>query len=143
MAGPPSAFEAWAFTTLRAGLSAAAGELDALLLAGACQSLSRVQQAHAALARDGLVVTDADGRPVPHPGVKVASTFAGLAQRQLAALGLASILLDRAAPLEGLMDRERGGHVDAAGILHPADGSAPRYVGKGAKVLPLKRGRRR
>ena len=78
MAGAPSTFEAWAFSTLREGLSAAAGELDALLLAQACKSLSRVEQAHEALARDGLVATDAGGRPVPHPAVKIATSSPAL-----------------------------------------------------------------
>jgi hypothetical protein len=143
MAGVPSSFELYAFATLRGGLSAAAGALDALLLAQACRSLARAHQAHELLAREGLVVADNEGNVLPHPAVKIGTAFAGLASRQLAALGLASVLLDRAPPIAGLEERERGGVVDEHGVLHPADGSPARYVGTGAKVLPLKRRRRR
>ena len=145
MAGEPSSFELYAFTTLRGGLSAAAGALDALLLAQACRSLARAHQAHELLAREGLVVADNEGNVLPHPAVKIGTAFAGLASRQLAALGLASVLLDRAPPIEGLEERERGGVVDEHGVLTPADGSPRRYVGKqqAAKVLPLRSRRKR
>jgi Phage terminase, small subunit len=143
MAGEASSYERYCFTVLRDGLSASSGELDALLLAQACRALARAQQAHEALARDGLVVTDTDGVLGPHPAVKIASTFAGVAMRQLAACGIAPVLLDRVpAGLEGLADRERGGRIDESGVLHPADGGPPRYVGKPGKVVPLRRRRK-
>jgi hypothetical protein len=131
------------FDELRVGLSSAAGTLDAVHLVEVVRNLGVVHDARTRLALEGLTAQGETG-PVPDPLVRVVASLGSLAHRQLQALGLLSLLLDRAAVSEGLADRLGATAPDAHGCVTDALGRRV-YVGapkRSAKVVPL-RGKRK
>ena len=137
----PSSYERTLFDELKVGLSSSAGRLDAVHLAEACRNLALVHDARTRLAVEGLTVKGEAGE-IPHPLVRVVASLGGLAHRQLQAMGLLPLLLDRAAVGEGLSDRLAAGDVDEHGCAVDALGRRV-YAGKpSAKVVPL-RGKRK
>ena len=141
--GVPAPYERMMFEELKVGLSAAAGQLDAVHLAEACRNLALVHAARERLQLEGLTVKGENGT-APHPLVRVIGTLGGLAHRQLQALGLLTLLLDRAAVGEGLGDRLAAGDVDEHGCALDALGRRV-YVGTpkaSAKIVKLREKRK-